>query len=147
MDGWNTIVSFWDGLFLGAKMLVSGSVDHFIIIIIIIIFIISSYYCTSYYITIILSLFFINFVIIIHPAFGSFLQARPFRLERKLGGALRDGTGLCIKVKMLNFAPTRERSGPLTSALRKFVVLFPYPLSKRCLPENWEIGQKHEKDV
>ncbi len=27
MDGWNTIVSFWDGLFSGAgKLLVSGSV-------------------------------------------------------------------------------------------------------------------------
>ena len=26
MDGWNTIVSFWDGLFSGAKMLVSGRV-------------------------------------------------------------------------------------------------------------------------
>ena len=27
MDGWNTIVSFWDGLFSGA-MLVSGRVSH-----------------------------------------------------------------------------------------------------------------------
>ena len=26
MDGWNTIVSFWDGLFSGPEMLVSGSV-------------------------------------------------------------------------------------------------------------------------
>ncbi len=29
MDGWNTILSFWDGLFSGAKMLVSGRVDGF----------------------------------------------------------------------------------------------------------------------
>ena len=28
MDGWNTILSYWGGLFSGAKMLVSGRVKH-----------------------------------------------------------------------------------------------------------------------